>query len=328
MKITRTHLISVLGLLISALALFWLANQFDGAELADALKQVDASILVPVPGLIILSFAMRAQRWRLLMEHQPPIRFSRSFSALMIGCLLNNLLPARAGDVARALELGRSEQISRTKVFATLLTEKTVDLITTLILLAAVLIAYPALPDWIKKASLMIAILAFCALSLLILAHITGRHWIPQLVTILTNWLPDEIGEKLRRMVFSALEGIAGMFRPSNAIGFLLLTGFIWIVEVLIVYIVAIAVGMPLALGNALLVLLVLAIGSMVPSSPGQVGTFELVGLAALALISLQGPVALAFIILLHLVTLIGSTTIGVVCLLARKKLPLFPKSM
>lgn len=321
MKLIRKHLLTFLGLLISAFALFWLSHQFNGAELSDALNQVDLSILIPVPGLILLSFAMRAQRWRLLIEHQPPIRFSRSFSALMIGYLLNNLLPARAGDVARALELGRSEQISRTKVFVTLVTEKTVDLVTTLILLAAVLITYPALPDWIKRASLMIAIVAICALTILTLAHTTGRHWIPQVVSILTTWLPDKIGVKLERMFFSALEGIAGVFRPSNAFAFLLLTGFIWIAEVLIVYIVAISVGMPLALGNALLVLLVLAIGSMVPSSPGQVGTFELVGLAALALISLQGPVALAFIILLHLVTLIGSTTIGVVCLLARKKI-------
>ena len=174
----------------------------------------------------------------------------------------------------------------------------------------------------------MIAIVAICALAILTLAHTTGRHWIPQIVSIFTTWLPDKIGVKLERMFFSALEGIAGVFRPSNAFGFLLLTGFIWILEVIIVYIVAVSVGLPLALGNALLVLLVLAIGSMVPSSPGQVGTFELVGLVALALVSLQGPLAFAFIILLHLITLICSTTIGVVCILVRKTSPLFPKSM
>ena len=108
------------------------------------------------------------------------------------------------------------------------------------------------------------------------------------------------------------------MFRPSHALGFLLLTGFIWTVEIVMVHIVATSVGLPLALENALLVLLVLAIGSMVPSSPGQFGTYELVGLAALALVAIQGPLALAFIVLLHLLTLMGSTLIGIACLLVR----------
>lgn len=319
MKLIRRHLTTALGLLISVSAIFWLVHQFDIAELKNALKQVDLWMLVPIPVLVFLSFAMRAQRWCLLVEHQPPIRFWRSFSALMIGYLLNNFLPARAGDVARALELGRSEQISRTKVFATLVTERTVDLVMTLSLLAGVLTSYPALPDWIKKGGMVVAFFAVCAVSLLVLAHTTGRRWIPALLGLFSQWLPDAVSKKMDQMVISALEGIAGMFRPAHAVGFLLLTGLVWAVEVVMVYMVAAAVGLPLALGNALLVLLVLAMGSMVPSSPGQVGTYEFVGLAALALIAIQGPLALAFIVLLHVLTLAGSTTIGVVCLLMRK---------
>jgi uncharacterized protein (TIRG00374 family) len=322
-KLIRRHLPTVLGLLISAAALFWLAQQFNFAELTDALQQVDVLILAPVPVLILMSFAMRAQRWRLLVDHQPQIRFWPSFSALMIGYLLNNILPARAGDVARALELGRSEKMSRTKVFATLVTERTVDLVTTLTLLAAVLLSYPALPEWIKKAGILIALLSIATVSLLILAHTTGRRWIPPLVAIFAQCLPEAVRTKLDHMVMSALEGIAGMFRPSHAVGFLLLTGLIWTIEVVMVYIVATSVGLQLALGNALLVLLVLAMGSMVPSSPGQVGTYEFVGLAALALVALQGPLALAFIVLLHLLTLVGSTIIGVVCFLVRERSPL-----
>jgi uncharacterized protein (TIRG00374 family) len=326
MKLIRRHLPTVLGLLISASALFWLTQQFDFVELTRALRQVDLSVLAPVPALILMSFAMRAQRWRLLVGHQPQIRFWPSFSALMIGYLLNNILPARAGDVARALELGRSERMSRTKVFATLVTERTVDLVTTLTLLAAILLTYPALPEWIKKAGMLIALLSIAAMSLLVSAHTTGRRWIPRLVAMLSQWLPGAVRAKLDQMVMSALEGIAGMFRPLHAVGFLLVTGFIWVVEVVMVHLVATSVGLPLALGNALLVLLVLAMGSMVPSSPGQVGTYEFVGLAALALVAIQGPMALAFIVLLHLLTLMGSTMIGVMCLLARERSPLLLK--
>ena len=328
MRLIRRHLPAVLGLLISVSALFWLAQEFNIDELTDALQRVDLFMLAPVPILILMSFAMRAQRWRLLVDHQPQVRFWTSFCALMIGQLLNNILPVRAGDAARALELGRSEKMSRTKVFATLVTERTVDLVTTLTLLGAVLLSYPGLPDWIKKAAIMIALLSITAMSMLVLANTTGRRWIPRLVAMLSQWLPCRLQAKLDQMVMSALEGIAGMFRPSHAISILLLTGFIWTAEVLMAHIVATSVGLPLALGNALLVLLVLAMGSMVPSSPGQVGVYEFVGLSALALVTIQGPLALAFIVILHLLTLIGSTMIGVVCLLVRERAPLLLKDI
>lgn len=327
MKFIRRHLPGFLGLLISVSALFWLSKQFNFVELLDALKQVDLFMLAPVPVLILASFVLRAQRWRLLVDHQPRIRFKTSFSALMIGYLLNNVLPARAGDLARALELGRSEKMSRTKVFVTLVTERTVELVTTLSLLAVVLLSYPALPEWIKKAGILIALLSISAMSVLILAHTTGRRWIPPLVALLAQWLPEAVRVKLDQMVISGLEGVAGMFRPAHAVGFLLLTGLIWSAEVVMVYRVASSVGLPLALGNALLVLLVLAMGSMVPSSPGQVGTYELVGLAALALVALEGPLALAFIVLLHVISLLGSTTLGVICLLVRQCSPVLRKA-
>lgn len=319
MKKFGQNLAGMLGILFSLGALFWLAQQFDFNELMNTLHRLDWMMLAPVPLMIFMSFALRAQRWRLLVEHQPPIRYWPSFSALMIGYFMNSVLPARAGDVARALELGRSEQMSRTKVFATLVTERTVDLVATLVLLSLVLLNYPALPEWLKKSGVAVATLAAGAGFMLVLAHTTGRRWITPLVGRVAHYLPKKIGSKLDQMVLSALEGIAGMFRPTRAIGFILITALLWCIEVAIVYIVAVSVGLPLAPGNALFVLLVLAIGSMIPSSPGFVGTYEFFGVSALGLIGLEGPSALAFIILLHILTLLGATSIGAVCLVLRQ---------
>ena len=318
MKLGSRHFSIGLGLLTSAVALLWLAQQFDFVDFSESLRNLEPVILAPVPMLILASFCIRAQRWRLLIEHQPPVRYWPSFCALMIGYLLNNLLPARAGDVARALELGRAEKMSRTKVLATLVTERTVDLVATLAILSLVLLSYPALPTWLKKAGFGVLFAASAAMILLILAHTTGRRWVFPLVSLVTRRLPESIAKKSRQMVVSALDGVAGMFRPAHAVGFISLTGLLWLFEVGIVYLVATAVGLPLALGNALFVLLVLAIGSMVPSSPGFVGTYEFFGISALALLDIQGGHALAFVVLLHIVTLSGSTFLGMLCLLFR----------
>jgi len=328
MKISGRHLATALGLFVSFTALVWLAKQFDLEQLAITFKQLNFAPLYPIPVLILFSFTIRAQRWRLLVEHKPPIRYWTSFSALMIGYLLNNILPARAGDLARALELGKSEEISRTKVFATLVTERTADLAITLVFIALALLTYPALPEWLQQSGIAVAVVASAAVVFLIVAHITGRRWIPSFVGLLVHRLPDRVGSKILQMVTSALDGIAGIFRPANAVAFLVLTALLWVLEVGIVYLVAVGVGLPLAPGNALFVLLILALGSMVPSSPGFVGTYEFFGVTALALVGHDGPTALAFIILLHLFALLGSTLLGVVCLLFRNRVSIPQKDV
>ena len=241
----------------------------------------------------------------------------------MIGYLFNDLFPAFAEDVAWTLKLGRPEKMSVTKLSHTLVTERTVDLVTTLTLLAGVLLSYPALPEWIKKGGILIALLSIAALNLLVLVYITGRRWIPPLDGMLAQLLLGTVRTKPDQMVVSVLERIAGMFRPSHAVRFLLLTGYILTIEAVMVCIVATSVSLPLALRNALLVLLVLAMGSMVLSSPGQFGTVQFISLATLDWLDRKGPLALAFIAPLHMLTLGGSTAINAVCLLVRDRSPL-----
>jgi glycosyltransferase 2 family protein len=320
MQRLKHSFITFVGLAISCLALFYLAQQFDISELLNTFQSIDLFLLAPILPLIVASFAIRAQRWRLLVQHKPPIRYWPSLSALMIGYLFNNILPARAGDIARALELGRTERMSRTKVLATLVSERTLDLVATLSILAVVLLSYPALPPWLQMAGFTVAGVALASLTMLVLAHTTGRRWIPGLLVFFTSPLPQALREKIGQMAMSALEGIAGMFRPGHAAAFLILTALIWSIEVFIVYLSAASIGLDLPLGNALFVLLFLAVGSMVPSAPGFVGTYEFFGVSALALISITGTSALAFVVLLHVITLSGSSAIGIVFYLLRPR--------
>ena len=310
----------LIGMIVSLASLLWLINKFDFYEITDTLETINIGYLIPIPLLILASFLLRTQRWRLLIKHKAPISYWSTFKALMIGQLLNNILPARAGDIARALELARAERISRTMVFTSLITEKLTDLFAILAVLSLISFGYPSLPIWLQKLGIIVACFAGGTILLLFLAHIIGDIWLYSLVKLCSFFLPQKIREKIRQMLVSALEGIAGIFNLSNAIGLLILTVVICTVEALIIYTVAVAVGLPLALGNALIVFLFLALGSMIPSSPAQLGTFEFAGLAALAVIELQGSLALTFILTLHILILTGSSVIGVICLLFRKQ--------
>jgi len=316
----RRNIVNIIGIIVSSAAVYWLFKQFDIYQIGGIYKEINLVYLVVVPFLVVMSFAARAQRWRLLLEHQPPARFWSSFSALMIGCLLNNFLPARAGDVARALELGRTEAVSRTKVVVTLVTERAIDLAATLVIICFVLLTYPALPEWLISASVAAASLTFGGLAFLSAAHFAGRHVLPHITIIIKKRFPS-VAQRMEQLIYSALDGLSGMFRPRRAAGFLLLTVIIWVVEVGIVVMVAWSVDLHLSFGNALFLLLVLAIGSMIPASPGMLGTYELLGVTALRLLGYEGQSGLAFVIFLHIITLVGSSFIGLCCFLLRTRI-------
>lgn len=318
----RQHALTLIGLAVSLIAIGWLLSNFDLGEVARTLARADLRMLWPLPLILIASFALRTQRWRLVVEHEPPVRWWPGFRALMIGYLLNNVLPARAGDVARALELGRTEQMSRTKVFATLVVERTADLAFMLALLSVVLLSYPAIPDWLKRAGLAVTAITVLAMSLLAAAHLLGERLIPWLHRRLLQRLPVKAAARVQNMLASALDGIAGGFRLGHFAGFLALTIVIWALEVALVWLIARAIGLELAPGNALFVLLLIAIGTMVPASPGFVGTYEFFGIAALGMLQVRGPEALAFVVLLHLTTLVGASLIGGLCFAVRPKSP------
>ncbi|WP_137918273.1 lysylphosphatidylglycerol synthase transmembrane domain-containing protein [Hydrogenophaga sp. 2FB] len=318
----RQHALTLIGLAVSLIAIGWLLSNFDLSEVARTLARADLTILLPLPLILIASFALRTQRWRLVVEHEPPVHWWPGFRALMIGYLLNNVLPARAGDVARALELGRTEQMSRTKVFATLVVERTADLAFMLALLSVVLLSYPAIPEWLKQAGLAVTAITVLAMSLLAAAHLLGKRLIPWLHRRLLQRLPIQAATRVQNILASALDGIAGGFRLKHFTGFLALTVVIWVLEVALVWLIARAIGLDLAPGNALFVLLLIAIGTMVPASPGFVGTYEFFGVAALGMLQVHGAQALAFVVLLHLATLLGSTLIGALCFLARPAAP------
>ncbi len=315
-----------LGIGISLVMILWLSKQFNLNEIKQVYVNTNFKYLTYVLFLILLSFLLRAQRWKLLLLTPSKISFWIIFKSLMIGYMFNNILPARAGDIARAFELARTEKMSRVKVLATIVSEKVIDLLIMLGILTLIIITYPALPLWLKKATIISSCITSFILIFLALANNLGKIWIKHLIRLFSFYLSKRILIKITDILMSFLDGIEGIFKPSKTIYFLLLTMIIWIVETLIVYVIAIAVGLPLALGNALFVILIISIASIVPSSPGQLGTYEFAGITALSLIDITGPLTLLFIITLHLTTLGSSTSLGIICFLLRKFK--FPKKL
>src|SRR5204862_5789578 len=79
--------------------------------------------------------------WLISVGRKLPL--GRLYSATMIGFMANNLLPLRLGEFVRARALGRRENLSKTTVFATVVVERVVDMITLLAIFGIALLLHP-----------------------------------------------------------------------------------------------------------------------------------------------------------------------------------------
>jgi uncharacterized protein (TIRG00374 family) len=90
--------------------------------------------------LALIGYAIRAYRWNLLIEplgYKPA--FKNSFFAVAIGYFANIAIP-RIGELSRCGALNKTEKVPVDKLFATVIIERSVDLISLLILMGILLV--------------------------------------------------------------------------------------------------------------------------------------------------------------------------------------------
>lgn len=91
-------------------------------------------------GLFVLmhlgSFGIRALRWSALVRPLAPVPARRLLSPLAIGFMINFIFPARAGELVRVWLLARSEPVSASAAFGSVVVERLCDLFAILCLVA------------------------------------------------------------------------------------------------------------------------------------------------------------------------------------------------
>ncbi len=112
------------------------------------LRRVGADIVRARPEWLVFSLAtmfvnlaIRALRWRYLLEPLGQTTFGDAFRATAVGFAASSVLPARAGEVIRPYFLARQVRgerggVTATGAFATIILERLLDVVTVLVLLA------------------------------------------------------------------------------------------------------------------------------------------------------------------------------------------------
>ena len=311
----RTHLHLFFGLVISAAAVYLSLRKIDFHALGVALRSADYLYLLPAMIAQAACFFLKGTGWRyLLLPAKKNISPLSTTAVLIIGLMINDLFPAKMGELARAYLIGEKEKLPKSLCLSTILVEHLLDI---LILLAFLLILLPrvSLPPWLQTSGIMVgfsALIFIVALFFLMRREEKFLNWIYRLA----GFLPGRVQEKIRSLARNVIQGlrvVTGRYL-FYSLAFL---GGMWSMAFLIAYLVMAAFGLFLPIQAAVMVTVFSAFGKIIPSAPGAIGTLHYLVILVVASFGIGKETALAYAIVLHALSFLMEVFLGAALLLA-----------
>ena len=118
---------SVLPWAITILAIWYVCQGLDWDSFLSHAKNGDITWLLAAIFITSLSYIVRARRWLLFFPGTTRMGYSSSLKVLILGFFMNNILPARTGELVRAHMGAKVSGEKRTLVLATVASERLVD---------------------------------------------------------------------------------------------------------------------------------------------------------------------------------------------------------
>ncbi len=268
--------------------------------------------------VVVASSSLKAVRWRVLFFPQR-IPLGRAWSVMMIGQMLNALLPARAGEVGRIYLIGDEDTVSHASALSTVVVEKVVDLVmlTLAFLIVALWLATTStrFPDWLQDAGTGLILLAVLGLAaILLLARLGHRIWL-LLRRVLKPAPPRWIAaaDAAAEQAILALGSLQHNQARIQIWGWSIL---IWLLMALTNALVFRAFDLELSPYVALVLLVVLMSGVALPPLPGNLGVFVYLCILVLSLFDVNRETALVYGITLQIVAFLPLIAIGMACML------------
>jgi uncharacterized membrane protein YbhN (UPF0104 family) len=299
-----------LGAALGTLALWLAFRGVDVSALWVTLRAVNYLWVGAALLSVIATTLVVTARWRLLFY---PDHHERGWLALLggilVGQMLNLLIPARLGDVARVYLVGTDQELSKTRVAATVVVEKVADLVVYTVG-AAYLLAVVAVPTWMRESSLSLLITSLLGVSVIAVLSRWGRP----LLAGLEGRSPQLPGRWLQRfwhLGHLGLDGLAALrsWRAILAVWGLSLLS--WLLAATTNYLLFLAFGLSLPFTAAAFLLVVLQVGVAPPSLPGKLGVFHYLTLLSLSVFGVTRNTALSYALLLYVVAVLSKILAG-----------------
>ncbi|SNB78547.1 hypothetical protein SAMN06265338_11020 [Rhodoblastus acidophilus] len=313
---------AALGVALTGLFLWLAFSQSRLDEVAAALGQARAPAVLAALVAFLLGYACRVARWRaMLTAHNPALRWRDCAGPLFASVAANNVLPFRLGDLVRSFGFCKQLGISQGVAVTTLFVERLFDLLVVLAFLAGAL-AFLGGGGLVRLTS-MIPVFSAAALAGLLLFPAVFERIALIVTAVLRRVLPG-LAERLSSEIHRGVETIVHVSAPATMIRLLIWSVLAWSFEGLVFWFCALALPTVAAPQAAWLALPVGTLATVIPSSPGFIGTFDFFVAQAMARLGNTMAAGAAFAVLTHILLWAPPTLLGGLHLLSHPVRNLF----
>lgn len=270
MKRSRTILQLLLGILIALAALWLTYRSIDLAGLLDVLRNAHWAALALVLPPLALSYVFRTLRWQVLLSPIRRTSFGEAMPPLLVGFMVNSLLPARVGELVRALLLSRRIGISRASSLGTVFLARTFDGLT---LTAMTLLAMASLWGLLDRGVRTGLVAASAGYIVVLLCAVALRKWkrraADAFVWPFRKGGMGHLADRAERMMLSFADGLDTLSSWREVVQISLLSLGVWLSLALSVAPAFLALRLPMQWHYPVLVLILAAFGMLIPTPAG-----------------------------------------------------------
>jgi hypothetical protein len=295
------------GIPLSAVFLWLAVRNADFDEVWSVLRESNIGLIALAVAAIAGVYVGQAVRWRAIAR-TPAVSTLRFGELVVSGVAVNNVLPGRVGDLLRARWLQVDARIPAGRALATVFVDRAFDVLA-LVVFLAISLPFVASAEWLRRIAIGgVALLVVLGLVLVAARFYTRRRS--------RERRPHR--SFVRRIVRDTLEGLAEPIGRMRAVRLSGISLAAWAMWALAAWLVGRAVGIELSVVEVVFVTAVINLGVAIPSSPGFIGTYQWLGVSALALVDVATDEALAFSILMQAVWYVPTLLVGGALLVRR----------
>ena len=285
---------TIIGLLLSIIAIVFIVNYVNFNQVWFNLKKLNTKTIVFALIVYLVSIMLRSYRWRYIIKQRFNIPFPIILKTTIYGYMLNQLLPAKLGELGRAEYLANRFKKGRIFFLGTIIAERIFDIFIVLLFLISSVMLSETILNLFSANYIPVVVILFVTVSgIYVLYNIA-------ILKNLTNYLPEILKEFINRII-NNIEKAFGLFGAPKQIIYLSgLTFIIWCFTCLIYYLILTDLEISIPYYAYFFVVSAGTFGMVIPSTSANVGVYHAVAMGALMVFMVEKDQALSFAIIAH----------------------------
>ncbi len=309
---------TIIGVIVTIPILWWSLHDIHFSEVLDRFREAKKIPLLGAMAAVLLAIPARAARWRVLLRRENPyLELRPLYLATSAGFAINNVLPARAGEIARAYTAVRLTGIRFSAAITTIIMSRVLDGVTLFLILALASFLGALAPDFTIAGVTIARIMKVATLVLAGLFAITMvAAKFPQVFLGATRSVTHAtMSDKWADRIVQFLDGILDSLAVLSSLRVLLVvlawSAVIWVINGLSIILGFIAFDLAVPWHGAFVMQSLVNFGLAIPSTPGFVGVFEALVRVSLTIYGVEAAAAISFAVAYHFCSYAPITIVG-----------------